>query len=92
MTIRFRQDVASALRALPASSSGLVRRLILRSQGDPARRRILAWLVAVDEARLLQFGLTLADISILRSAARVRGLTISPAAPAGATTSGSSSD
>lgn len=69
MTVRFRPDVAVALLAMPASS-GLVRRLLLRSQDNPARQRLLRWLLAVDDARLLTFGLTAEDIAILRATRR----------------------
>jgi hypothetical protein len=69
MTVRFRPDGAAALLAMPASS-GLVRRLLLRSHGHPARQRLLTWLLAVDDARLLRFGLTPEDVAILRATTR----------------------
>jgi len=53
-----------------ARSSALVRRLLFRSHDDPGKRRILKWLLAVDDARLLQFGLTHDDIAVLRTTAR----------------------
>lgn len=51
----------------PMPSSGLVRRLLLRSHDDAAKQRILTCMLAVDDARLLQFGLTPEDIVILRT-------------------------
>jgi hypothetical protein len=77
MTVRFRQDVAAASLAVPDSGSALVRRLLFRSHDTPARQRMLTWLVTVDDTRLLKFGLTPEDISILRTAAWVKRLTIS---------------
>lgn len=70
MTARFRHDAASVLLAVPAPRSGLVRRLVFRSHGDPARRRMLAWLASVDDMQLVKFGLTPADIAMLRETAR----------------------
>ena len=70
MTVRFSQDVAALSLALPSSSSVLVRRLLFRCHDNPARQRILAWLLAVDDARLLKFGLSPEDIAILRTSAR----------------------
>ena len=70
MTFRFGQDEIAASLAMPASSSALVHRLLLRSHDDAAKRRILTLLVAVDDARLLNFGLTPEDIAILRTTAR----------------------
>jgi hypothetical protein len=78
MTVRFRPDGAAALLAMPASSGlvrrlllrSFVRRLLLRSHGHPARQRLLTWLLAVDDARLLRFGLTPEDVAILRATTR----------------------
>jgi hypothetical protein len=53
-----------------ARSSALVRRLLFRSHDDAGKRRILTWLLAVDDARLLKFGLTHEDIAVLRTTAR----------------------
>lgn len=49
-------------------SSALVRRLV-RAQNDPAKERIRAWFSEIDDARLLDFGLTAADIAALREPA-----------------------
>ncbi|WP_132958110.1 hypothetical protein [Rhizobium sp. BK251] len=46
-------------------SSALVRRLV-RARNDPAKERIRAWFSEMDDARLLDFGLTAADIAALR--------------------------
>lgn len=70
MTVRFRRDVAAAPLAIPAPSSVLVRRLLFRSQNNPARRRMLTWLLAVDDARLQEFALRPQDIAILRRVGR----------------------
>jgi len=72
MTVRFSQDKGAASLAKPLSSSALVRRLLFRSHNDPAKRRILAWLVALDDARLLKLGLTPEDIAMLRTGARAQ--------------------
>jgi hypothetical protein len=69
MTVRFTRDVAEASLDEPVPSSSLVRRLLYRSHDDPAKRRVLIWLLAVDDARLLRFGLTPEDIAILRATA-----------------------
>ena len=53
-----------------ARSSALVRRLLFRSHDDAGKHRILKWLLAVDDARLLKFGLTHDDIAVLRATAR----------------------
>jgi len=56
--------------ALPSSTSVLVRRLLFRCHENSARPRTLASLLAVDDARLLKFGLSPEDIAILRTSAR----------------------
>ena len=66
----FRRGVPPVPLDVPIPSSALVRRLLFRSHIDPARRRILTWLVQVDDKQLLKFGLTPEDIAILRIAAR----------------------
>ena len=55
--------------AAPLAQSRLVRRL-LHAHDDPAKRRVLAWLLDIDDARLLAFGLSAEDIAILRAFAR----------------------
>jgi hypothetical protein len=72
MTIRFTQDVGAAPLPMKAPKSGLVRRLLFRSRDDPARQRILTWLLAVDDGSLLKFGITPEDIAILRATTRGR--------------------
>ncbi|RZN34899.1 hypothetical protein CWO90_05730 [Bradyrhizobium sp. Leo121] len=49
-----------------AATSGLVRRLV-RAQGDPAKQRIRAWLGNICDEKLLNFGLSAADIALLRA-------------------------
>ena len=44
-----------------------MRRLVL-ARDDPAKERIRQWLSAMDDDRLMSFGLTPLDIVILRSA------------------------
>jgi hypothetical protein len=50
-----------------AGGSSLVRRLV-QAQGDPVKRRARQWLVAMVDQQLLDFGLTPADIAVLRGA------------------------
>jgi hypothetical protein len=47
------------------SESSLVRRLV-RAKDDPAKQRIRAWLCDIDDKRLRRFGLSAADIAMLR--------------------------
>ena len=70
MAVRLGHAVAAGSLASPAPGSGSVRRLLFRSHDDPARQRILTWLLAIDDARLLRFGLTPEDIAVLRATAR----------------------
>jgi uncharacterized protein YjiS (DUF1127 family) len=49
-----------------AGGSSLVRRLV-QAQRDPVKRRARRWLVAMGDQRLSEFGLTPADIAVLRS-------------------------
>jgi hypothetical protein len=42
-----------------------LRRLLCRSRDDAAKRRMFTWLLEVDDAPLLRFGLTPEDIAIL---------------------------
>jgi quercetin dioxygenase-like cupin family protein len=48
--------------------SSLVRRLVL-TKGDPAKRRVRAWLSNIDDGRLFCLGLTSEDIAALRGPA-----------------------
>ena len=73
MTVQSRQEVTAGTHVKPAPSSALVRRLLFRSHDDAAKHRILKWLLLVDDARLLKFGLTPEDIVILRTTARGQG-------------------
>jgi hypothetical protein len=45
--------------------SSLVRRLV-RAKDDPGKQRIRRWLCAINDERLLDFGLTTEDIALLR--------------------------
>lgn len=47
------------------AGSALVKRLI-GARNDPAKERIRGWLIEIDDARLLDFGLTPTDIAALR--------------------------
>ena len=51
--------------AAPLPKSSFVRR-VLTARDDPAKARILAWLLDTDDALLLSFGLTSEDIALLR--------------------------
>ena len=73
MTVGFiRQGGTAASLDVPVHSSSLVRRLLLQSQEDPAKLRVLTLLLEVDDVRLLSFGLTREDIAILRATGRGR--------------------
>jgi hypothetical protein len=72
MTVQFsKQGMAATPMPVPVAESCLLSRL-LRAQDDPGKQRILAWLMEIDDARLLNFGLSLEDIAILRGTARRR--------------------
>jgi hypothetical protein len=49
--------------------SSLVRRLIAARE-DVAKQRVRAWLAAIDDDRLMGFGLTPEDIAVLRDGHR----------------------
>ena len=69
MTLQFsRQGMAAMPLAVPAPQSSFVRRL-LQAQNDPAKQRVLAWLLQIDDARLIRFGLNPEDVVILRATA-----------------------
>ena len=69
MTVQLsRQDMAEMRLAAPVARSSFVRRL-LQAHEDPARQRIRAWLMKIDDAQLLTFGLTPEDITALRGTA-----------------------
>jgi uncharacterized protein YjiS (DUF1127 family) len=66
MTIHssWRGMAARPVRWLKARSS-LVRRII-RAQDDPGKRRVRAWLRALDDKQLANLGFTPEDIHVLR--------------------------
>jgi hypothetical protein len=59
------QCLAAARIGSPKANSSLVRRLVA-AENDPAKQRIRAWLAELGDERLSGFGLTPADIVILR--------------------------
>jgi hypothetical protein len=65
MTMQFSRLDIAARQARPRTGSSLVRRLAL-AQNDAAKERIRGWLRAMDDERLLAFGLTPDDIALLR--------------------------
>jgi hypothetical protein len=70
MSVQFsRQGMAAVPLAAPAPKSSFVRRL-LEARDDPAKTRVLAWLLHIDDRKLLGFGLTREDIALLRGIAR----------------------
>jgi hypothetical protein len=70
VTVQFsRQGMAAMPMPGPVAESSFVRRL-LQAHDDPAKQRLLTWLIKVDDARLQNFGLTRQDIAILRGIAR----------------------
>jgi hypothetical protein len=77
MTMR-EQGMAAWVQRRPKARSGLVRRLIAARE-DVAKQRVRAWLAAIDDERLLRFGLTPEDIIVLR------GIQRSPDAGSGST-------
>ena len=67
MTVHFsRQGLAAVPMMAPAAQSSFVRRL-LQARDDAAKRRVRAWLLEIEDERLLRFGLTPEDIAILRA-------------------------
>jgi hypothetical protein len=65
MTMQFSRLDLAARQARPRAGSSLVRRLVW-AQNDPAKERIHGWLKAMDDERLLDFGLSRDDIALLR--------------------------
>jgi len=66
MTIQFsRQGMAAIPTTAPVAKSSFVRRL-LQGPDDAAKRRVRAWLLEIDDDRLLGFGLTPEDITLSR--------------------------
>ena len=67
MAVQFsRQGMAAMPLAVPFTQSSFVRRL-LQARDDSVKQRVLAWLMEIDDARLRGFGLSTADIAILRA-------------------------
>ena len=60
-----KQRVTWARLGSSQAQSSLVRRLAT-AVDDPGKRRIREWLAALDDEQLLGFGLTDADIAVLR--------------------------
>jgi hypothetical protein len=70
MTLQFsRQGMAAMPLPVQVPQSSFVRRL-LHAHDDPAKQRMLTWLLEMDDERLLRFGLAAEDITILRATAR----------------------
>ena len=65
MTLHFSQQGMALPLNVRTGTSGLVRRLV-NARNDPAKARILAWLVNIDDERLGGFGLSAWEIAILR--------------------------
>jgi hypothetical protein len=59
------QNIAKRPATCRKARSSLVRRLV-QARDDPAKQRIRRWLSAIDDERLLSFGLTAEDIALLR--------------------------
>jgi hypothetical protein len=66
-----KQRAAWARLGSPKAQSSLVRRLVV-AVDDPAKLRIRAWLAALDDVQLSGFGLTAADIAILRGGVNIK--------------------
>jgi hypothetical protein len=72
MSVQFsRQGMAAVPLAAPLLESSFVRRL-LATRDDPTKARVLTWLLSIDDARLLGFGLTPEDIALVRGMVRHR--------------------
>ena len=66
MTFQYsRRDIAERPGNRLEAGSSLVRRLV-QAKDDPAKERLRMWLSAIEDERLLGFGLTPDDISVLR--------------------------
>lgn len=69
MTIQFsRQGMAAIPITAPVTKSSFVHSL-LQARDDATKRRVLGWLLEIDDDRLLGFGLTPEDIALLRGTA-----------------------
>ena len=70
MSVQFsRQGMAAVPLPIPVSTVSFARRL-LETRGDPDSARVVAWLLEVDDTRLLGFGFTPEDIALLRGIVR----------------------
>jgi hypothetical protein len=59
------QSIAKRPAICRKARSSLVRRIV-QARDDPAKQRIRRWLSAIDDERLVSFGLTAEDIALLR--------------------------
>jgi hypothetical protein len=59
------QNIAKGPAGCREAGSSLVRRLV-QAKDDPGKQRIRRWLCAINDERLLNFGLTPEDIALLR--------------------------
>jgi hypothetical protein len=62
---RLRPNTARDHTESKKGGSSLVRRLV-GARDDPAKQRIRVWLSEIDDERLLNFGLSVEDIALLR--------------------------
>ena len=62
-------EIASRSAIRLKAGSALVRRLA-RADDDPGKQRVREWLLAIDDERLISFGLSPDDIAILRGIQR----------------------
>jgi hypothetical protein len=70
VSIQFsRQGMAALPANFPAAESSFVRRLV-EAKDDPAKKRIRAWLMDLDDQQLSSLGLTPVDIAMLRGCPR----------------------
>ena len=66
MTFQYsRRNIAQRSANRPEAGSKLVRRLV-QAKDDPAKERLRMWLSAIEDERLLGFGLTPEDVAVLR--------------------------
>ena len=62
-------QIASPSAIRLKAGSALVRRLAGADE-DPGKQRVREWLLAIDDERLISFGLSPEDVAILRGAKR----------------------
>jgi hypothetical protein len=76
MSVQFsRHGMAAVPLAASVPKSSFVRQL-LNTRDDPAKARVLASLLDIEDAQLLGFGLTPEDIALLRRVARQEGQSV----------------